>query len=175
MEDKYGVMQRIMKQLLFTHTECAKFLRDSWQTPLLLQVLWTAAGEFATLLAVVSLWLHAFLVRGFTPLQNWFARSKHLKSKDQAELENNLEAVMVQFVHVRSICCLCEAAGAKMFSDPFAFIHILIVMSQPCAKIKKNSQQSTDRIVSRHRSASSIQSWKNSQDSSKSRLWGKGS
>lgn len=49
-----------------------------------------------------------------------------------------------------------------MFSDPFAFIHILLVMSQPCAKIK-NSQQSADRIVSRHRSASSIQSWKNSQ------------
>lgn len=77
---------------------------------------------------------------------------------------------MVQFVHVRFVCCLCEAAGAKTFSDPFAFVHILLVMSQRCAQIKESSQQSTDRTVSRHRSASSIQSWKNSQDSYKSVL-----
>lgn len=77
---------------------------------------------------------------------------------------------MVQFVHVRFVCCLCEAVGAKTFSDPFAFVHILLVMLQPCTQIKKSSQQSTNRTVSRHRSASSFQSWKNSQDSYKSVL-----
>lgn len=144
----------------FIHPQCAKCLHVSWQ----LRSCCRCCEQQQVSLQIYGLQyyfgsMRFWSVRGFGLLQNWIACSKHLKSKDQVELENNLVALRVQFAHVRSICCLCEATEAKMFSDPFAFIYILLVTSQPCAKIK-NSEQSTDRIVSRHRSAFSIQSCK---------------
>lgn len=161
-----------MKQLWFTHTECARQLTGFT----------LAAGAVNS-----SRWVCNFTGCSITLVSCVIGQSEDLPlCKTDLHVQNIWNQRTKQSLKTTwrlwwsssymcdlCICCLCEAAGANV-SDPFAFTHILLVMSQPCAKIK-NSQQSTDRIVSRHRSASSIQSWKNSQDSSKSRLGGKGS